>query len=122
MIRCDENALICDFAETYHVFNYRELPVKTMATLAVGLRDNSRIKLKMNKSKVDNTTLFLAAILDHLKMLVWLNSTDGQTGANRPKMTLNDLLGEETMNENGIKVFDSAESYEEYRKQIIERR
>lgn len=48
MIVTDEDSLICDLAETYHVFNYRELPVKLLATLSVGLRADSRIKLKIS--------------------------------------------------------------------------
>lgn len=39
--------LVCDMAETYHVFDLRALPVETLATLAVGLRENSRVKMKM---------------------------------------------------------------------------
>ena len=31
--RC-EDELICDMAETYHVLNWRELPLKTAAILA----------------------------------------------------------------------------------------
>ena len=46
MIRFDEDALICDLAETYHIYDYRSLPVKLVATLSAGLRDDSRIKLK----------------------------------------------------------------------------
>ena len=37
MIALDQNALICDFAETYGIYNYRALPVSLLATLAVGL-------------------------------------------------------------------------------------
>jgi len=44
MIHTDEDALICDLAETYHIFNYRELPPSLAATLSVGLKDDSRIK------------------------------------------------------------------------------
>ena len=46
MIEFDEDALICDLAETYHIFDYRSLPVQLVATLSVGLRDNSRIKMR----------------------------------------------------------------------------
>lgn len=43
MIATDEDALICDLAETYHVFDYRGLPLKTAAALASGLRNDARI-------------------------------------------------------------------------------
>ena len=47
MINLSEYALICDFAETYHIFDYRSLPVKLAATLSAGLRDDSRSKMIM---------------------------------------------------------------------------
>jgi len=46
MIKLDENALICDFAETYHIYDYRQLPPTRVAVFACGLRDDSRIKMK----------------------------------------------------------------------------
>ena len=45
MVASDEDALICDFAETYHILDYKALPLKLRATLASGLRDSSRSKL-----------------------------------------------------------------------------
>lgn len=47
MLSTDRDALMCDMAETYHVYDMRALPVKTVATLACGLREDARIKLKM---------------------------------------------------------------------------
>lgn len=69
MVRLDEDALICDLAETYQIFDYRSLPVQLVATLSAGLRDDSRIKLKMAGSPVSLDTLILAAIADNLSML-----------------------------------------------------
>ena len=70
MIRADEDALICDFAETYHIYNYKSLPVRMAATLAAGLRDDSRIKLKLNQQRVSNTDLLLSVIADRLGLLL----------------------------------------------------
>ena len=69
MMELDEDALICDLAETYHLFDYRSLPVKLVATLSAGLRDDSRIKLKIAGSSVDLETMILATIADNLTML-----------------------------------------------------
>ena len=69
MIRFDEDALICDLAETYHIYDYRSLPVKLVATLSAGLRDDSRIKLKAADTSVGLDTVILAAIADNLTML-----------------------------------------------------
>lgn len=70
MISLDEDALICDLAETYHIFNYKSLPATMVATLASGLRDDSRIKLKLNKQRVSNTDLLLAVIADRLGLIL----------------------------------------------------
>ena len=69
MIELDEDALICDLAETYHIFDYRSLPVKLAATLSAGLRDDSRIKLKAAESAVGLETIILAVIADNLTLL-----------------------------------------------------
>ena len=64
-----ESALICDMAETYHVLNYRALPVQTLATLCSGLRENSRVKMQVGGiSEVSNEVL-LISIADTLKVI-----------------------------------------------------
>ena len=59
MISLDESALICDFAETYHILDYRALPLKLAAVLACGLRDDSRIKMKLAGMKLNPETMLL---------------------------------------------------------------
>lgn len=70
MIALDEDALICDFAETYHIYDYRNIPASYAATLAVGLRDDSRIKLLMADRKASVETIILAGIMDRLSVLL----------------------------------------------------
>lgn len=43
MIRANEDALICDFAETYGVLDYRAHGARLAGTLASGLRSDARI-------------------------------------------------------------------------------
>ena len=69
MMNIDEDALICDLAETYQIYDHRSLPVQLVATLSAGLRDNSRIKLKLADMPVDLDTLILASIADNLALL-----------------------------------------------------
>ena len=66
MIRDDEDSLICDFAETYHIYDYRSLPLRLVATLAAGLRDTSRIAMNTTEAKASTTNTILAIIADHL--------------------------------------------------------
>ena len=70
MIQLDEGALICDFAETYHVFDYRSLSATLAATLAAGLRDDSRIKMKLSSRKASVDTILLAGIMDRISILL----------------------------------------------------
>ena len=41
--------LTCDMAETYGIFDIKRVPVRLLATLAVGLRDDSRVNGRNQK-------------------------------------------------------------------------
>lgn len=111
MIQMDEDALICDLAETYRIYDYKSLPVDMVATFSVGLREDSRIKRKMNDIKQSLNSILLAAICDGISTLVWMNSTDGQVGTNRPKSILSILMGS-TEKENDVMAFETPEEFE----------
>ena len=85
IVALDEDALVCDFAETYHIYDYRQLSVEYAATLANGLRTNSRVKTLQYGLKVELTTLLLAHIVDNTATNVYLKTKDAQKGKNRPK-------------------------------------
>lgn len=85
MIALDEDALICDFAETYGIYSIYELPVLYVATLARGLRLDSRIMMKISGLKVDLKTLLLAHIVDNSAINAYLKTKDAEKGKNRPR-------------------------------------
>ena len=118
MINADEDALICDFAETYHIFNYRGLSLKQAAILACGLRENSRIVMKMSRTRVDNFTLLLASAIDNLKTLVWQNTESGHKGTDVPKSIAQALLGIE--DEKEFETYTSGDEFMQARQKIIE--
>ena len=60
------------------------LPLETVAILASGLGENSRIARKISGAKVPLNTLLLAHIVDRLGLLVWQNTKDGKHNKNRP--------------------------------------
>jgi hypothetical protein len=93
MVGLDEGALICDFAETYHVYNWRALPVSTAATLAMGLRPESRMMQKLSGAPAPADTLLRAMIADCLRILVWRQTKDGQRGKKPPASILEQMLG-----------------------------
>jgi hypothetical protein len=115
MIKIDENALICDLAETYHIYNYRQLPPSMVAIFAIGLRDDSRIKMKLSGAKVPPDILLLAGIIDRLNLLLWTKTKDAEKGLNRPKSILSDLYHKE----NNISAFASGKEFEKERNRLI---
>lgn len=94
MIATDRDALICDLAETYGIYDMQALPVSTLAVLASGLRDDSRIKIKMSGMKTDQETLLLAMAVDNLRFLSWTKTVAAQDGKDRPKSIARVLLGQ----------------------------
>lgn len=58
--------LTCDMAETYGIFDIKRVPVKLLATLAVGLRDDSRVMMAKRGAIVDNKTILMAQMVDLL--------------------------------------------------------
>lgn len=113
MISADEDALICDLAETYHIYDYRALPVSYVAALACGLGEDSRIKRIISGQKVSTQTMLLAAIADRLGLLCWMQSEDARDGHNRPKSILDAMLAgaEENISDSDIETYSSAEEF-----------
>lgn len=119
MINTDEEALICDLAETYHIYDYRQLPPNKVAVFALGLRDDSRIKMKISGQVVPIERLLLAGISDRLSTLVWFQTEDGQKGKNRPTM-LADVMTNKTKSEKEVITFDSGEDFTKVRNRLLE--
>lgn len=112
MITADEEALICDFAETYGIYDYRRLPLKTAAILASGLRDNSRIKIKLSGLNAAPEMILNAAIADRAGMLVWMQSKDGAKNRNRPASILDKILNPEKKKED-VTTFATGQDFED---------
>ncbi len=118
MIQTDEDALICDLAETYHIYDYKELPLTRVAIFAIGLKNDSRIKMKMSDQLVPVETLLFAGIFDRLSLLLWGQTKDGQKGKNRPTMIFETLTVKKSK-ESDVIVFSSGEDYEKTRNRIL---
>ena len=85
MIREDKNSWICDMAETYNIYDYRRVPVKMLGILSAGLRDDSRIRQKLEGIKADPDTIIMAKIYDLVHILLWSKTKDGEKGRNYPR-------------------------------------
>lgn len=117
MIKLDEDALICDLAETYGIHDYRSYPLGYIATLAHGLRDSSRIKMKLEGQELNLELLLLAGIHDRLTLLLYSNTEDARKGKNYPKLIMDTLKNKD----NDILTFSSSEDFEKKRGEIIGR-
>jgi len=115
MIELDEDALICDLAETYQIYDYRSLPVKLVATLSAGLRENSRIKMAAAGVPATQDIILLATIADRVEAFRYGFSDDASRGVNRPISLVEALFSEESedKNKNGIG-FKSVEELEAF--------
>lgn len=109
MIELDENALICDFAETYHIYDYRSLPVQLAATLSAGLRDDSRIKMRIAGAPVSQEILLLAAIADRVEMFRY-GFSDKKNQV--PPSIVETLFGSTTANASGVTRFNTSAELE----------
>ena len=122
MLRLDRDALICDFAEYYHVYDLGLLPVQTVATLACGLREESRIKQKINGTNVPVNTMLLAHAVDRLGLLIWQKTKDGHRGRNKPESVAEMMMNTGKRKITRVDAFDTPEEFEEARRRILERR
>lgn len=120
MIKKHEDALICDLAETYHIYDYRQLPPSRVAVFALGLRDDSRIKMKISGQVVPIERLLLAGISDRLSTLVWFQTEDGQKGKNRPIMLADVMTNNKAKSEKEVITFNSGEDFTKVRNRLLE--
>ena len=118
MINFDEEALICDLAETYQIYDYKQLPPSAVAVFSCGLRDSSRIKMKLSDQQVPLNTLLLAGVNDKLNYLLWTKTKDGQKGRNAPTSILDSLIKQPQKEKKEI-VFNSGEDFEEMKQKLI---
>ena len=120
MVATDEDALICDLAETYQIYDYRRLPLKMVAVFSFGLRENSRIKMKMNDIEVPFETMLLAGIQDKLNVLIWQQTKDGMNGRNYPQSMVALLTKSQQKSKTSDLVeFESSEDFLKEREKLL---
>ena len=98
--------LTCDMAETYGIFDIKRVPVKLLATLAVGLRDDSRVMMAKRGALVDTKTMLLAKLLD---MLSGADSDSPQSLT--AKCFVEQPTGSTTAPKEQYEIFDSPEAF-----------
>ena len=114
----DENALICDFAESYHVYEWRKLPARYAAILAAGLKPDSRSKLSLRGERWGLQTMLLAAIADAARLLVWQRSQAAADGQPPPDSLCQMLYGK-TATANSSSGFADEEEFCAWREKML---
>lgn len=102
-------------AETYKIYEYRRLPLQRVAVFVLGLRDDSRLKLKLSGQHYSTDTILLSGIFDRLNWLSWTKTQDAQKGINKPKSIMEMFTNTEKEN----KGFESGEDFIKERQRII---
>lgn len=115
MYELDKEALLCDLAETYNIYEFEKFSLAKIAIFAKGLREDSRIKMQMSQSKFNVKESLLAGILDRLTLILYSKTKDAEKGKNYPKLLLDEVEKKEE-----IESFTSSEDFEKIRRKIIE--
>lgn len=113
MIKADRDALVCDMAETYHIYDIHQFPVDYIATLAAGLHDNSRIIMAMRGQKYDLNTYISAFSADLLQYLLWAKTKDAEKGRNKPKLIIDILSQDEKEKEYNSMSYEELKAFRE---------
>lgn len=111
MLGTDRDALLCDLAETYHIFSFDAVPVMTLSALCAGLHTDSRIKMAMLGYQRVDPSFALVTIADTLTMFT-------SSGEDQPVLLRDIMTGKHTKDDK-IKGFDTIEAFEEARKRIL---
>ena len=120
MLAEGKDELTCDLADTYQIYNMKAYPVSFIATLAVGLKDSSRIKMKMANQKLTLEESLLAITFDKINALYWSFTEDGMKNRNRPQSVYDYLAGIHQNNDhNTVQGFNTPEEFETKRREIM---
>lgn len=84
-----------------------------IATLVIGLPEDSRLKRKFNKKKITLEQELLANILDAIALILWSRTKKGT----RMPPSVYKILTEEPKQQDEYMEFESVEDYEAWRSQ-----
>lgn len=115
-INQDEEALICDLAEVYNIYDYRQMPPSYIAILAKGLDNDSRIKQSFTGLKVTEDYLLQSLIFDRLNLLLWMF---GSSKDNSEPISLYEQLINKSKTSESKSGFESGEEFEERRLELL---
>ena len=101
-------------AETYHVYDYEQLPVSVIATLAGGLRDGSRSVMGLRGETLNPEQTLMAMMVDRLSILVWQKSGKKH---GKPTMIIDEIR--KAKSRENVRSFASADDFWHERERLI---
>lgn len=108
-MQISENDLICDFAETYRIYDYKILRPKQAAIFASGLRKDSRIMMRINDQKYSEEVYLLGRISDQISRLF---EDDVPSILELLMRDYEDVENKKPTEEKEIESYESAEAFE----------
>lgn len=116
----DEDALVCDLAQTYGIYEYEKLPARKVAVLAFGLPKDARILMKLTDNRLTYDELMTAMNFDRLNWLCWAKSKDAQHGWNKPQSLAAKLMEKPKKIAQSVEGFKTPEDFMKWRQRFIE--
>ena len=116
MLSTDKDMFFCDMWETYQVKDYKALPVETLAVLASGLREDSRIRMKMSGMAYVPLELLAAKCTDSLAYILHVLSADNHM---TPPKRVMDYIIHPTEKPRETAGFRSGTDFEAARRKLI---
>lgn len=115
MMGADKDALLCDLAETYHIYSFEAVPIETLAVLSAGLHDDSRIKMRMAGMTKVSPSFSLVNLADTVTLLRY--ELRAEKNAPRPQLLRDVVTGKREKQDH--RSFISIEEFEEARRRLI---
>ena len=108
MVAGGEDDLICDFAQVYHVLDWRGLPLPLAAVLASGLPADARVRRRQTGQRAPDDTVLLATLVDQMAQWLWHHSPKGTPRPESIAMTFID----KPQKKHPLRVFRSGADFE----------
>lgn len=120
MLIDSEDDLIADFATIYHIYDYKRLPVETLAALAFALSTNynARVTMKACGIKVPFDTYLEAVCADRLAGIMYMFADEKKRGK-PPALIADELMVENPKDQKSYAHFDSGRDFEAERKKYL---
>lgn len=110
--------LVCDFAEYYHIYDYRRLPARYAATLACGLRPDSRCYMAAYEVNINTQETLLAEICDILQKIAYQQVIISGGKQSKPESLLEKFLRKKPENKDEYVSLTFSE-FDQMREQIL---